>query len=157
MGSISRTIIAGMLSAALAVPAFADPARYYFSGGAERHHRGDRHASGDYRYGSDYRYDRNERRGYRDDRSRDYRFGPDFSYDRDERYAYRDGRRDERFSRHWRAGDRFDTQTRFVVVRDYDHYHLTPPRRGHYYAETEAGDLLLIAAATGLVVWALTN
>jgi Ni/Co efflux regulator RcnB len=42
-------------------------------------------------------------------------------------------------------------------VSDYDRYHLSPPRRGHYYARTEAGELLLIAAATGLVVWALTN
>jgi Ni/Co efflux regulator RcnB len=157
MGPIFRTVIAGLITVTLAVPAFADPARYAFSGGVERHHRGDRHASHDHPYGVDYRYDRRERRGNRDGRSSDYRYGPDHSYDRDERYAYRDGRRDERYSRHWRAGDRFDTRTRYVVVRDYDHYHLTPPRRGHYYAETEAGDLLLVAAATGLVVWALTN
>lgn len=157
MGPILRTFTAGLLSVTLAAPSFADPARSLYSGAAERHHRGDRHFSYDYRYGPDYRYERGDRREYRDGRSRDYRYGPDHAYDRDERYAYRDGRRDERYLRHWKAGDRFDYRTRYVVVRDYDHYDLAPPRRGHYYAETEAGDLLLIAAATGLVVWALTN
>jgi Ni/Co efflux regulator RcnB len=93
----------------------------------------------------------NDRYERRDDR-RDYR--------RDDRRDDRrwDDRRDNR--RHWNRGDRFDRHnTRYVVVRDNDYrrYRLAPPRRGEYYARTDTGDILLVAAATGLIIWALNN
>lgn len=81
----------------------------------------------------------------------------------------RDNRRDDRRwdnrkyrwsnDHQWRRGDRFDTRTRYVVIRDRDYrnYRLPPPRRGEYYARTDAGDILLVAAATGLVLWALNQ
>lgn len=110
-----------------------------------------------------------------------YRPGPDHRYDRSERHAYRDGRQDARhwdrrhdrdrghwdrgrwdrpyWDRHdyWRTGDRFDRRTHYVVVNDYHRYHLRPPPRGHYYYRTDAGQILLVAAATGLIISALTN
>jgi Ni/Co efflux regulator RcnB len=92
-------------------------------------------------------------RGYRDyDRGH---------YDHDRRWDRHDDRRwgdDRRWDNHrrWSRGDRFD-ERRYVVVRDYRGYRLPPPRRGEYYARTDTGDILLIAAATGLVLWALNN
>jgi Ni/Co efflux regulator RcnB len=87
------------------------------------------------------------------------RRGPDYRYDRSERHAYRDGYQDARRhdGRQWRRGDRFDRHVHHVVVHDYNRYRLPPPRRGEYYARTDTGEILLIAAATGLVVWALSN
>ena len=56
--------------------------------------------------------------------------------------------------------DRFDRRhyNSYVVVSDYHRYRLPPPRYGqHYYRDNDTGEILLIAAATGLVLWALTN
>ncbi|MBI1359720.1 MAG: hypothetical protein GC155_05480 [Alphaproteobacteria bacterium] len=95
-----------------------------------------------------------------------YHPGPDHYYDRGEREAYRDGRQDARRHewrhdrrdyRHWRRGERFDRRGHYVVVRDYRYYHLRPPPRGHYYYRTDAGQILLVAAATGLIISALNN
>jgi Ni/Co efflux regulator RcnB len=71
----------------------------------------------------------------------------------------RDNRRwdNDRGHNHWYRGDRFDRRVRYVVVNDYRHYRLQPPRRGEYYVRTDSGDILLLAAATGLVLWALNN
>ena len=45
-----------------------------------------------------------------------------------------------------------------MVINDYHRYRLPPPRYGqHYYRDHDTGEILLIAAATGLVLWALTN
>jgi len=76
-------------------------------------------------------------------------------YDRSDRYDRHDDRRYDNHRR-WSRGDRFDGRN-YVVVRDYRGYRLPPPRRGEYYARTNTGDILLIAAATGLVLWALNN
>jgi Ni/Co efflux regulator RcnB len=99
-------------------------------------------------------------RGYRD---HDRRYEDDRRWDRhdDRRWDRYDDRRwgdDRRWHDHrrWSRGDRFDHRS-YVVVRDYRGYRLPPPRRGEYYARTDTGDILLIAAATGLVLWALNN
>lgn len=130
-----KPILAGVLAVSAIAPAVAEPQRY-------ENHRYDDRGRGD--------RDRGHDRDWRDDRGR--------GHDRD----WRDNRRDDRGWResryHWKRGDRFDHRnTRYVVVRDYDRYHVRPPRRGEYYARTDTGDLLLIAAATGLVVWALNQ
>ncbi len=95
-----------------------------------------------------------------------------YGYDRrDDRRDWRDDRRDHRWdsrwdnNRRWNRGDRWDRRdTRYVVVndyrryRDYRGYHLRAPRYGEYYVrDHRTGDILLIAAATGLVLWALNN
>jgi Ni/Co efflux regulator RcnB len=72
------------------------------------------------------------------------------SDDRAYEEGYRDGRRDAR----WEIGRRLPDDVRYVVIRDYDRYHLRPPPRGHYYAEVD-GRILLIQAATQLVLEAL--
>lgn len=80
-------------------------------------------------------------------------------YDRHDRYDRYD-RHDRRWDNghRWRRGDYFDhRRTHYVVVRDYHRYRLAPPRRGEYYARTDSGDIILVAAATGLILWALTN
>ena len=61
----------------------------------------------------------------------------------------------------WGRGDYFryrPSYSNYVVVNDYHRYRLPPPRYGqHYYRDNDTGEILLIAAATGLVLWALTN
>jgi Ni/Co efflux regulator RcnB len=100
-----------------------------------------------------------------------YHPGPDHRYDRSERHAYRDGRQDARRHdwdrrhdrrhdwnhRHWNRGDRFDRHTHYVVVNDWRRYHLRRPPPGHYYYRTDAGQILLVAAATGLIISALNS
>lgn len=72
--------------------------------------------------------------------------------DRGYEEGYRDGLRDA----HWEIGHRLPRETHYVVVRDYDRYHLRPPPRGHYYAEVD-GRILLVEAATQLVLEALSR
>ncbi len=140
MRMLVRSLVAGVVALGVAAPAFADPPRHH-RGGYERDHRSDRHDRRDHR---DWRDDRRDSRWDRRDDRRYYGDG------------YRDGRRDARH--YWRKGDRFDGRYhRHVVVHDYHRYHVPPPRHGHYYARTDNGDLLLIAAATGLVLWALSD
>jgi Ni/Co efflux regulator RcnB len=143
MRAITSSILAGVLALSAAAPAFADPPRY-------------NDYRGDYRYDRDYRdnnrYDRNDR-DYRDGRWNNNHRGK--------------GWYDNRGKHHkWNKGDRFDrySYNRFVVVNDYrnyrDHrgYRLPPPRYGErYYRNNDTGEILLIAAATGLVLWALNN
>src|SRR5690606_11745364 len=85
---------------------------------------------------------------------------------RNYRDGYRDARRDSRWDNHrWRKGDRWDRRDyRYVVVNDYRPYRdrygyrLRAPRHGEYYVRDDrTGEILLIAAATGLVIWALNN
>ena len=130
MRAILAPLMAGVLAfGAVAPAAFADPPRY-------NHSR-----------------DWNDR-DYRNDRGRH-----DNRRDRD-RYNGR-GWYDYRGSHHdWRRGDRFDRRyyTSYRVVNDYRYYRLAPPRRGeYYYRDDRTGEILLIAAATGLVLWALNN
>ena len=144
MRLIASSLIAGVLAlGAVAPAAFADPPRRHDNRDRDWNDRGrDRDWN-----------DRNDRRDDRRDNRRDHR------NDR--------GWWDARGNHHdWRRGDRFDRRqhTRYVVVndyrnyRDYNGYRLNAPRRGEYYVRDDnTGEILLIAAATGLVLWALTN
>jgi Ni/Co efflux regulator RcnB len=84
---------------------------------------------------------------YDDSYWRDYR-----SEDRAYEQGYRDGRRQAR----WEIGHALPRGVDYVVIHDYDRYHLRPPPRGHYYAEID-GRILLIQAATQIVLDALTR
>lgn len=37
------------------------------------------------------------------------------------------------------------------VVDDWRYYRLAPPPRGYYWRRSDAGDFLLVAAATGII------
>jgi Ni/Co efflux regulator RcnB len=160
MRLLTSTLIAGVLAATAAAPAFADPPhRYDRYDRYERYDRGwgdgrweDRRWRDDDDHWDDRRW-RHDRGDWRDDRR---------AYER----GYRDGVRHERrndwrqgyyyHAPRWRIGDYYPRHSRYVVVHDYHRYHLPPPRRGHHYIESD-GEILLVAAATGLIVWALTN
>jgi Ni/Co efflux regulator RcnB len=138
MRLIASSLIAGVLALGAVAPALADPPRHSNS----RHNDRDRDWN-----------DRGRDRDWNDRRDRD-------------RWNGR-GWWDTRGDHHdWRRGDRFDRSyhTRYVVVNDYrnyrDHrgYRLNQPRRGEYYVRNnDTGEILLIAAATGLVLWALSQ
>jgi len=151
MRAITSTILAGLIALGATAPAFADPQR-----------------GNNNRYERDYR-DNDRNRGGRD-RDWNDRRDNDKNWNnnrgRNDRYNGR-GWYDSRGNhRDWRKGDRFDRNSynRFVVVNDYrnyrDHrgYRLQQPRYGErYYRNNDTGEILLIAAATGLVLWALSN
>ena len=143
MRRIASALMAGVLALGAAAPAFADPPRREWND--RRDHRRDRDWDRDHRRDRDWRDDR---RHYRD--------------------GYRDARRDDNryYRNHWKRGDYFDRRvhTRYVVVNDYNNYYdsygyrLRAPRYGErYYRDNDTGEILLIAAATGLVLWALNN
>ena len=139
MRLIASSLMAGLIAATAVAPAFADQ-------------RGRGHGRG---HDRDWN-DRDYRDGYRDGRRDDRR------YDRRDDRRDRRGWYDSRGSHHsWGRGDYFRYRphySNFVVVNDYHRYRLPPPRYGqHYYRDNDTGEILLIAAATGLVLWALTN
>lgn len=139
MRLIATSLAAGLIAFSAVAPAFADQ-------------RGRGH--GDRRGHDRDRYERDYRDGRRDNWSRDDHRRDDRRYDR--------GWYDSRGSHHyWRKGDYFSYRphySSYVVVHDYNRYRLPPPRHGHYYyRDSRTGDILLIAAATGLVLWALTQ
>ena len=149
MRRIASLVLAGALALGATAPAFADPPR--------RHDR-------EWNDRRDRDWDRNDRRDrdWRDDRRGDRREW------RDDRRNYRDGYRDGRYNTryYWKRGDHFDRRvhTRYVVINDYNNYYdnygyrLRAPRYGErYYRDNDTGEILLIAAATGLVLWALNN
>ena len=138
MRLVASSLLAGLVAVTAVAPAFAD---------------------------DDHRRRKHDRRDYdrRDWDDRDYRHGYRDGY-RDDRHDDRRDRRgwyDDRGGHHyWSRGDRFDRRhyNSYVVVSDYHRYRLPPPRYGqHYYRDNDTGEILLIAAATGLVLWALTN
>ncbi len=138
MRLIASSLAAGLIAITAVAPAFADDRR----GHGRDHDRGrDRDRNDrDYRHGY--------RDGYRDDRRDDRR--------------HRGGWDDGRGNHHnWRKGHYYSSRphhSNFVVVRDYNRYRLPPPRHGqHYYRDSNTGEILLIAAATGLVLWALAQ
>lgn len=170
MRKIAYSLLAGLLVMSAAAPAFADP-----PGG--RHNRDNREWSrhDDRR---DHRRDdrRDDRRDWRDDRRDDRRDWRDDRWDdrRDQRHAYRDGyrdgyRADQRndwrhawprgrydYAPRWHRGGYIPRYSHYVVIDDYHRYRLPAPRHGHHYVDVD-GEILLVAAATGLIVWALTN
>ena len=145
MRLIASSLLAGLIAVSAVAPAFADQ-------------RGRGHGKHDDR-GRDHRdwNDRDYRDGYRDARRDDRRY--DRRHD-DNRYrgGWYDGRGDHHY---WGRGDYFRYRphhSNFVVINDYHRYRLPPPRYGqYYYRDNDTGDILLIAAATGLVLWALSN
>jgi Ni/Co efflux regulator RcnB len=135
MRLIASSLLAGLIAVSAVAPAFADD-----------HGRG--HGRKHYNNGRDWN-DRDYRDGYRDSRRDDRR---------DDR---RRGWSDDRGYHNWGRGDYFSYRPRhsnFIVVNDYDRYRLPPPRHGqYYYRDHDTGEILLVAAATGLILWALTN
>ena len=131
MRLIASSLLAGLIAVSAVAPAFADD-----------HGRG--HGRKHYNNGRDWN-DRDYRDGYRDSR-------------RDDR---RRGWSDDRGYHNWGRGDYFSYRPRhsnFIVVNDYHRYRLPPPRHGqYYYRDHDTGEILLVAAATGLILWALTN
>ena len=137
MRLIASSLMAGLIAFSAVAPAFADQR------GRGHNDRGNDRGRG---HDRDWN-DRDYRDGYRDSRRDDRR---------DDRGWY-DTRGDHHY---WGRGDRFDYRRHntYVVVNDYHRYRLPPPRRGeYYYRDHNSGDVLLVAAATGLVLWALTN
>ncbi|MEQ1609713.1 MAG: RcnB family protein [Hyphomonadaceae bacterium] len=141
MRLIASSLMAGLIAFSSVAPAFADPPRRGHDDRGRGHDR-------------DWN-DRDYRDGYRDARRDDRR------QDRRDYRSRGRGWYDSRGDHHdWRRGDRFDDRrhTGYVVFNDYHRYRLPPPRRGeYYYRDDRTGEILLIAAATGLVLWALTN
>ena len=139
MRLIASSLMAGLIAVTAAAPAFADQ-------------RGRDHGRGHDRGWNDRDYRDGYRDGRRDDR-RDWR--------RDDRRDHRGWYDSRGKHHHWKRGDYFSYRphySNYVVVRDYNHYRLPPPRHGqYYYRDDRTGEILLVAAATGLILWALTN
>ena len=139
MRLIASSLMAGLIAVTAVAPAFADQ-------------RGRGHGRG---HDRDWN-DRDYRDGYRDGRRDDWR--RDRHDDRRERRGWYDSRGKHH---NWSRGDYFRYRphySNYVVVNDYHRYRLPPPRHGqHYYRDNDTGEILLIAAATGLVLWALTQ
>jgi Ni/Co efflux regulator RcnB len=157
-GRFARALLAGVLALSAAAPAFADPPHRGGDGRYERHERYDRDYRGDWRRGPPPHWRKYDHDRWRGDYG--WRSGPDYRYDRSEQWAYRDGyrdgyRNDNRRSR-WYAGAYLPEWRRYSAWHDYNRYRLPPPQRGHYYVDCD-GEILLVAAATGLIVWALTQ
>lgn len=146
MRLIASSLLAGLIAVSAVAPAFADQ-----RGRGKGHDRGG--------HGRDYRDDRGRDDWRRDDWRRDDHRRDDWRRDD---YRYRGGWYDGRGDHHrWGKGDYFRYRPQhsgFVVVDDYYRYRLPPPRHGqYYYRDRDTGEILLIAAATGLVLWALSN
>jgi Ni/Co efflux regulator RcnB len=129
---------------AIAPSAAADPPRH------ERHWRDRDHDDRrDYRreHRREARWDDRRYNGYyRGDR---WYYGPPPRYYDDVRYEYRQ----------WRRGDRLPSyyRDRYVVVRDYERYHLQRPPRGYHYVRDDRGDYLLVGIATGVILGAILS
>jgi Ni/Co efflux regulator RcnB len=144
MRLIATSLAAGLIAFTAVSPAFADQRGRGHGRGHDRGHDRDWN-------------DRDYRDGYRDARRDDRRHDRRHDDRRDRRGWY-----DSRGSHHhWSRGDYFSYRphySSYVVVHDYNRYRLPPPRHGqHYYRDSNTGEILLIAAATGLVLWALTQ
>lgn len=167
MRMVMASLAAGLLAMGALAPALAEPPRER----AERHGRGghDRDWRGHDRQ-LERDYDRSDKRaaGWGRDGRYDRRYPalsdwpPDWPYDRTSHWGWSggygsvygspfDGRRfAEDYGRPRYSGR--------VVITDYRRYHLPPPRHGQvYYRDDRTGEILLIAAATGLVLWALSQ
>jgi Ni/Co efflux regulator RcnB len=72
-------------------------------------------------------------------------------YDRHARYDHHhDGRNHYEHRSRWERGHRYHGPV--YVVRDYGHYHLRRPPRGYHWIRGDAGDYLLVAVATGVIL-----
>jgi len=142
MRLIASSLLAGLIAATSVAPAFADQ-------------RGRDHDRG-----RDRGHDRDYRDGRRDDgwRRDDRRYDDRRHDDRRQQRGWYDNRGSQHY---WSQGDNFSYRPQnssYVVVQDYNRYRLPAPRNGqHYYRDSNTGDILLVAAATGLVLWALSQ
>lgn len=107
------------------------------------------------------------------DRDRDRWERSDRSHHRAERRAdRRDDRRSERrwrnwggnygyngYNGRWRSGQRYDNwRNRSYYLNDYRGYGLPAPRRGYrYYRDSNSGDIVMAAIATGVIAMILTS
>ncbi|MGZ5201949.1 MAG: RcnB family protein [Telluria sp.] len=166
-----KIFVPALLAAVLAssIPALAQERGYHNDANNAYQQRDDRNQArddrqGDGREGS--RYDRNDR----NDSDRDgYRYGRDHRRD-----GHRDGRSQEGgwgrtadFNSGYdgwgpdhdmHRGDRLPSRYRNhqYVVDNWRAHHLSAPPRGHHWVQAGA-DYLLVAAATGLIVSAVTG
>ncbi len=142
MRLIASSLLAGLIAFSSVAPAFADQRGRGNDRGRDRH--------------DDRGRDNDRDRGRDRDRNRHDDRRWDNNNHRYNGYWENNNRRD------WRKGDNFwnhrHRNNHYVVVNDYHNYRLPPPRYGQrYYRDNDTGEILLIAAATGLVLWALTN
>lgn len=144
-----------LMSAALAAATLIAPMSVATTASADYRDRG-RHDN-DWNRGRGHdrdwdRHDRRDRREHWDNRRHNgyyynnrWYYGPPPAHWRDHaRYDYRG----------WRRGDRLPSyyRERYVVVRDYDRYHLRRPPRGYHYVRDDRGELLLVGIATGVIL-----
>ena len=153
MGALLRSIVAGALALSVISPAFADPGR------GHNGHRNDHHGRYDDRGRHDY--GRHDQRYRHDDRGRVYSYNRNtYVYTRPPAVRYYPppvrAAPPRYYSGRWHQGMYVPRYWQYPVVHNYGYYKLPPPRRGHYYADVD-GDILLIAAATGLIIWALSE
>ena len=102
-------------------------------------HRDHHRAKAEQRYDRDVRkaerkYDRNVRKAERHYRAAAYHRPPGYAY------------------RHWNRGDRLPPSYRAdrYRIHNYSAYRLPPPPRGYYYTRVD-NDVVLTAAATGII------
>jgi Ni/Co efflux regulator RcnB len=76
----------------------------------------------------------------------DHRGHGHYAHDRD----YHDGWHHPQRWHHWERGHRYTGPV--YVVRDYGHYRLRPPPRGYHWVRGDAGNYLLVAIATGVIL-----
>ena len=149
-------VLALAIAAAVSMPAMARD-----HGRRDHDDRDDRRSEYRNDHRNDHRYDRRDDRD--DDRRHDDRYyGDDRRYDRRDRVvyvaprdappAYRNGPPHHAYPR-WSRGARYDTRgyAPTYVVRDYGHYGLRAPPRGHHWRRDDRGDFILVAVATGLI------
>lgn len=118
-----------MLAGSIAAPALADPPSY------DRHH--------------DWR-DNDHNSKWDDNRYNGYWIGKTWHAGPPPPSAYH-ARGFELGWRPWRKGDRLGAyHTRYVEV-DWRTRHLKAPPRGYHYVQTDTGDIILAAVATGLI------
>jgi Ni/Co efflux regulator RcnB len=79
-------------------------------------------------------------------------------YSQDRRYEQRYDRYDRREYRRWSRGDRLPYEYRSsYYVNDYSRYGYRAPPRGYGYYRTDAGDIVMAAIATGVIVSILSH
>ncbi|MFA0924171.1 RcnB family protein [Xanthomonas fragariae] len=160
-----KRIVTVVLSSILALGSFA-PAAFAGDWGRDHDRRGP-----DRDQRSDWRNDRHDdRRDWRDDRRADRRQWREdrHYYSNGYREGYREARHQERYDDrglgyayyparvyrpvpppYWARGQRYHGPN--YVINDYDRYNLRRPPYGYRWQRDDAGNLLLVAIATGVI------
>ena len=80
---------------------------------------------------------------------------------REARRDVRDNRNDRHFQarshQYYRGGYAPQYRSHSYAVHDWNRYHLSAPPYGHQWVQTDTGDFLLVALATGLIANLLLN